>query len=61
MGPKNRASLMGMQSIQKQSPALIRSFAFLMLAVVEILTNFEQRAPCFHFALSLANYTAGSA
>ena len=32
-----------------------------MLAVVEILTNFEQRAACFHFALSFANYVAGSA
>ena len=33
----------------------------LIFAVVEILNNFEQRAPHFHYALSLANYVAGSA
>ena len=32
-----------------------------MLAVIKILTNFEQRAPYCHFAVSLANYVAGSA
>lgn len=31
-----------------------------MFAVVEICNNFEQRPPCFHFALSFANYVASS-
>lgn len=33
----------------------------MFVIVVESLNSFEQRAPPFHFALSFANYVAGSA